>query len=516
MNFSLFQSMRSKLIVLFLIVALLPLLIVGMLLYNQSHNLLTEEITNRLSTILDIKTQQIQAYFTRAVNDINLLAQNPTTIEATQAFEELNHTNIEAGGITDYRTKYLNQPDSIANPNAYDKIHSKYHAIFAKYKKVYGYYDIFIIEPHTGYILYTVEKENDFGTSLVNGPYANTNLSQVFKAVVDTKDKDFTSLEDFSYYAPSQSVASFIAAPIFNASKLIGVIVLQLSTNKIDSIMQANNGLGDNGETVLIGANDFLLRSNSRFAQDSLFKMKWDNQASRTKGETGIKKIIDDNDKTMLVAYAPLKISGLNWSLHAKIDWNEAVSGMQFMQLWSIFIVGVSIIIIISIAILVSNSFISPIKAITDAANKLTAGNMTISLDIERKDEIGQLAQSFQQMANDMSKIIADIVQVSHGLAKGDLNVVTKEEYHGDFIQIKQSLEEALHSLCAVIKDIVLVSKELANGNLNTIPQIDEYHGDFIQIQTALTVALSNKRKVIEDIVYVSEKLLLGEFNYTS
>ncbi|MDM8569388.1 ATP-binding protein, partial [Thiotrichales bacterium HSG1] len=258
-------------------------------------------------------------------------------------------------------------------------------------------------------------------------------------------------------------------------------------------------------------------RSNSRFSElDTLLKIKLDNPASRAKGETGIKKIVDYDGKTKLVTYTPLKILGLNWSLHAKIDWNETISGMQFMLLWSIFIVGIGIIIVISIAILFSDSIINPIKAITDAANKLTNGHMTVSLDINRNDEIGQLATVFQQMANDIAKIIEDIVQVSHGLAKGNLNVVTKGEYHGDFAQIKQSLEEAVSSLSAVINDIVSVSRGLADGDLAVVPQAKEYHGDVIQIRTALTIALSNQRKVIEDIVHVSEELLLGEFNYTS
>ncbi len=513
MNFNIFQSMRNKLIVLFLIVALLPLFIVGLLFYNQSQTVLTKEITSRLISIRDMKAQQIRGYFAQTVHDIRLLAQNPVTISAIKDFEEVVHTKIgdEVVSMKNYRELYLNNTQLISDENPYSKIHSKYHPFFKRYKEIHNYYDIFIIEPHVGSVLYTVEKEDDFGTSLLNGTYANTNIGHVFSTTLNSKDKDFTSLEDFAYYKSSQSAASFIAAPIFDASKLIGVIILQLSINEIDVIMQYSNGLGQNGETILLGEDDYLLRSNSRFSeQTTLFNLKFDNPASRAKGETGIKKIIDSNGKKILVAYMPLKIDGLNWSLHAKIDWNEAISGIQAMLWLSIIII--SIMLIVSIAILVSNSFIKPIQMITHAAHTLMAGNMSVPLDINRNDEIGQLAKAFQQMVTDILQITEDIVQVSNGLAEGKLSVKPKFNYQGNFIQIKTALNNALYNQQQIIKDFVQISQGMADGNLRLTTQA-QYKGDFVQIKDSLTIALNNLHLVVNDIVQVSQGLAKGDLD---
>jgi len=517
MNFNIFQSMRNKMIVLFLIVALLPLFIIGLVFYNQSQTLLTKEITNRLTSIRDIKAQQIKGYFTQTVNDIRLLAQNPITISAIKDFEAIVHTemgnNDEVAGMKNYRNLYLNNSQLISNENPYHKIHSKYHPFFKKYKEIHDYYDIFIVDPHAGSVLYTVIKEDDFGTSLLNGTYANTNIGHVFNDILNSKDKDFTSLEDFAYYAPSKTAVSFIAAPIFDASKLIGVLILQLPINKIDAIMQYSNGLGENGETILLGEDDYLLRSNSRFSeQDTLFNLKADNHASRAKGKTGIKEIIDPNGKKMLVAYMPLQINGLNWSLHAKIDWNEATRGMQIMLLWSISIVGISIILIIGIAILVSNNFINPIRMITHAAHTLMAGNMSVPLDTSRNDEIGQLAKAFQQMVTDILQITEDIIEVSTGLAEGNLSIKPKFNYQGNFIQIKTALNNALHNQQQIIKDFVQISQGMAEGNLQLTTQA-QYKGDFVQIKDSLTIALNNLHLVVDDIVQVSQGLAKGNLN---
>ncbi|HHB92688.1 MAG TPA: response regulator [Thioploca sp.] len=517
MNFNIFQSMRNKMIVLLLIIALLPLFIVGLLFYNESQTLLTKEIANRLTSIRDIKAQQIKGYFTQTVNDIRLLAQDPITISAIKDFEAIAHpkmgNNDEITGMKNYRNLYLNNSQLISNENPYYKIHSKYHPFFKKYKEINDYYDILIVDLHSGDILYTVIKEDDFGTSLLNGAYANTNIGHVFNNTVNNNDKNFTSLEDFAYYPPSKTAVSFIAAPIFDASKLIGVLILQLSIKKVDAIMQYSNGLGENGETILLGEDDHLLRSNSRFfEQDTLFNLKIDNYASRDKGKTGIKKIIDSNGKKILVAYTPLQINGLNWSLHAKIDWDEATSGMRIMLWWSIFIIGISIIIIIRIAILFSNNFINPIRIITHATHTLIAGNMNVPLDTNRKDEIGQLAKAFQQMVTDVLQITEDIVQVSNGLAEGNLSVKPKFNYQGNFVQIKNALNNALYNQQQIIKDFVQISQGMADGNLQLTTQA-QYKGDFIQIKDSLTIALNNLHLVVDDIVQVSQGLAKGNLN---
>jgi methyl-accepting chemotaxis protein len=41
------------------------------------------------------------------------------------------------------------------------------------YLEKFGYYDIFLVDPETGDIVYSVFKELDYSTSLIDGPYAH-------------------------------------------------------------------------------------------------------------------------------------------------------------------------------------------------------------------------------------------------------------------------------------------------------------------------------------------------------
>jgi hypothetical protein len=113
---------------------------------------------------------------------------------------------------------------------------------------------MFLINPQ-GQIVYTVFKETDFGSDLQNGPYRDSNLAGLIRQVIATKEKGFTDLADFAAYAPSYGApASFIAAPIYCGSRLVGVLAFQVPADEINIFT---------GQTFLVGS-DSLMRSASR------------------------------------------------------------------------------------------------------------------------------------------------------------------------------------------------------------------------------------------------------------
>ena len=54
----------------------------------------------------------------------------------------------------------------------------------------------------------------------------------------------------------------FVAAPITENGKIIGVVALQLSIEAINKIMKQRDGMGETGEVYLVGQ-DKLMRSDS-------------------------------------------------------------------------------------------------------------------------------------------------------------------------------------------------------------------------------------------------------------
>ena len=94
-------------------------------------------------------------------------------------------------------------------------------------------------------------------------------MARAYRSALDSSSGDESKLEDFAPYLPSyESAASFIATPVFDGKEKIGVLLFQMPVGEINALMGQRAGLGESGETYLVGA-DRMMRSQSRFAEES-------------------------------------------------------------------------------------------------------------------------------------------------------------------------------------------------------------------------------------------------------
>ncbi|WP_439184800.1 methyl-accepting chemotaxis protein [Carboxylicivirga taeanensis] len=81
-----------------------------------------------------------------------------------------------------------------------------------------------------------------------------------------------------------------------------------------------------------------------------------------------------------------------------------------------IFII-VAVILAIGLALFITDSLVKPIKKSLHFANTVAKGDLTAKVDIEQKDEIGQLASALVNMATQLQSIITNIKTGSDNLA---------------------------------------------------------------------------------------------------
>ncbi len=360
------RSMRWVLILLFLAVSLISLITVGVLAYTQTQQALETETSAKLVAVRDIKADQIESYFGERLVDVRVLSANPSTVAAMRAFDEVVEGSMkeldtdEVGAMNHYRSLYLFKPDQAdaGDGSDYSAVHAQYHSMFKEYMEEYGYYDIFLVEPHSGNIIYSVFKEDEFGTSLKSGQYADTNISQGFREAVTAGSRNFTMLEDFAYYEPSKGAASFVASPIFDGAEMVGVLIFQLPIDQINAIMQERAGMGQSGETYIVGA-DKLWRSDSRFIAELGGESTIMNNGFRVDtvaaqraltGETGVQVVDDYRGVPVLSAYKPLNVEGIQWVILTEIDEAEAFAPAQQMLIVMLIIMGIGAIVMVGVA----------------------------------------------------------------------------------------------------------------------------------------------------------------------
>mgnify|MGYP006272398737 CR=1 FL=1 len=306
---------------------------------------------------------------------------------------------------------------------------------YANYIDEYGYYDLFLIHPQ-GRVFYTVAEEADYRTNIVDGEYSDSSLGDATREALNTQEFGFG---DFRPYAPSgDAPASFIAQPLVHNGETELVVALQLSLEDINGIMQERTGMGETGETYLVGP-DNLMRSDSfldpenhsvsaSFANPETGSVETEAANAALSGETDAKVIIDYNGNPVLSSYTPVSVYDTTWALMAEIDQAEVRQPVNNLVM-SVVIAAVVISVIVAIvALLVAISIARPmIKGMT-FAQTVADGDLTADLDVDQKDEVGRLASNLRDMQEKLKEVVGNVQTASDNVASGSQQMSSSAE----------------------------------------------------------------------------------------
>lgn len=295
-----------------------------------------EQTADRFSLLNSLRKQALQEYFKTAHTELTFWSLNLDLRNKQAELVKGWQMSSSEQGMPGARLRalYIDQ-----NPHApgerrelanagdgsrYSAVHADLHPLAKLFVTERGYYDFFLIGPD-GDILYTVEKEDDFGTSLKAGPWRDTGLADVYRRALSQIGS--VVISDLEAYGPSSGApAMFMARAMTSANgELIGVLAFQLPTDRIQAIMQFDAGMGDSGETYLVGV-DGLMRSDSRFSNEpSTLKVAVNTEAVQRAlaDEHGVMITPDYRGVMVLSAYDSLRLDGFQWAILAEIDQDE-------------------------------------------------------------------------------------------------------------------------------------------------------------------------------------------------
>ncbi|MEM6688041.1 MAG: methyl-accepting chemotaxis protein [Planctomycetota bacterium] len=315
----------------------------------------------------------------------------------------------------------------------YNNLHEKYHPSIRKFLDAFGYYDIFLVDHESGDIVYSVFKELDYATSLIDGPYANTNFGEAFRKANQLDNADDFILVDFDNYWPSyQAPASFIASPIFDGDERLGVLIFQMPVDRINELMVRDMGIGETAETLLIAADGRQRCDSARdaetfslvnaFRTDDAPRIRTEATKLALDGKSGLTVTTNFRDEEALVAYAPVDLLGLNWVVTSEVTTDEAFStarelsrNTQQIQADMLFATAVAGVVATAFTILfgywIASSLARPIRKTVQSLHDIAhgEGDLTKRLDTNQFGELGELSINFNRFVSRIHDIVRSI-----------------------------------------------------------------------------------------------------------
>jgi methyl-accepting chemotaxis protein len=369
-------------------------------------------------------------------------------VNALQYFRQLDDDSIVlqfaylSNNKNPIRAKHL--LDTADTETQYGTLHKHHHPSIRSYSQKFSFRDIYLVDPDSGDVVYSVSKGLEFSTSLIDGPYAQSKLGEAFRRANGLTDRNAFVLVDFEQYTPSyEAPVSFIASPIFDGNKKIGVAVFQIPADPIAAIMAQREGLGETGETILVGS-DYLMRSDSHRDPEhhSLVASlrnpangKIDTEAARAaikNGETDTIIAADYLGNETLSAYGPIDLFGMTWCVIAKMDTHEAFSAIdlsdraaadasQSMIWWNVGLAAAVAVVLAIIAVLTGSRIAGPIsqaaRTLTTASSQIrSAASKLSSGATESKNQTATVSSAAEEMMINMKRMASSTDTMSDGM----------------------------------------------------------------------------------------------------
>ncbi|TAF64176.1 MAG: GAF domain-containing protein [Cytophagales bacterium] len=300
--------------------------LIGLTSYYEGRAFLEEKNFQFLENLTANKKRNLIKYFEDIQNQLFILAQNPSSVEALEQFKtsfdsiayetaptamvnmlpqiqqyyeqdftpklvynsliernpkrfipvEKKSIILQYHYITNnlnpegYRYKLLSPPE--ASNLSYAKVHQKYHNYFLTIAQKQHYKDVLLVDLQ-GNIIYSVYKRADFGLNIESPTLKNTALIKLLQKIRNTQERNKIFIEDYEFYDYAFFEPLLMTAiPLYDSeNKKIGAIFIMLSPKEIDNILTKEQqweaeGLGTSGEVALIGS-DYKVRCNTRSIQ---------------------------------------------------------------------------------------------------------------------------------------------------------------------------------------------------------------------------------------------------------
>lgn len=358
----------------------------------------------------------------------------------------------------------------------------KMHALLTKLNSELHFYDIFVISP-AGDVIYTVAREADYHTNLASGPYSTSGLGKLYSEL-KYGTKAFAAA-DFEPYAPSNGIpAAFVGVPKSIAGQH-WVIAAQFSIDDINSLMQIRTGMGQTGETYLVGP-DKRMRSdsfldpnghsiNASFA-GTLSRNGVDTQAAENalRGDTNVEIIIDYNGNPVLSAYTPVDFFGISWGLLAEIDEAEINEPINQMIISSLTVLAVAILIASLIGWYVSRLVMRPLGGepaeMREIMKLVAAGDLTLNINDAHpsslRGALNDLVQNLRSMMQQMGVTSQQLAATAE-----ELSTVTRSTEQNI---TRQSSE--LDTIVTAVNEMAVTVKEVSARSADVASEVNDAH----------------------------------------
>ncbi|MEB3292562.1 MAG: ATP-binding protein [Synechococcales bacterium] len=378
------QSLLTQLVSYFSLLSIVTISAVAISSYFQAQDSLETEVVNQLTVAAQLKTSQLNKWVKDQLRDISWLSQDSKVQTAINTLL----TTDPAQPVYQAARKALNQ-------------------YVVELTEIKPNLRSIRITRNSGFVVFASDEPTLEGRYRPLGD----------PATYFTRDRLNVVVPNFYISPKTQKAAITVATPIMDSQgERMAALVVDLDLEEVDTLIRDNTGLGETAETYLVG----------RAKGKTVFISKQPTSANASAAPNtesitseGIESAINQQSGFgRYTNYQGVPVVGVyrwlpeqNLALMAEISQAQAFLPAQQLAR-NILLIGFlsSGVLLIAVYIL-SRRITRPILAIGTAATRLAAGDLNQTVPVLTEDEVGKLAQTFNQMAGQLKASFSTLEQ---------------------------------------------------------------------------------------------------------
>ncbi|WP_304081469.1 methyl-accepting chemotaxis protein [Maridesulfovibrio ferrireducens] len=331
--------------------------------------------------------------------------------------------------------------------------------------------------------------------------------------------KDF--LVDPTEYDFGGSKVTLVSAcvPIKNNGVVIGVAGVDIDVAQMakltESVAPFGTGYGflisQSGKVVSHPDSNYIGKSvrkivPSQMAQQILSSLKT--------GKVAINYLKKDGEEYELI-FSPFSISGTGerWCLGVALPMSKVLAASNEVVWLSVFMSIGSILILIFIIYILARSIVAPIREGVSFSQQIASGNLSASIDIEQKDEIGQLAADLTGMGHKLRSVVRNVRESVDLVASGSSELsATAENLSQSATEQAANVEEVSANMVQMVTNITQSTENaLETEKIARRSAEDAEEGGRAVTQTVEAMRqIADKISIVEDIARQTNLLALN------
>lgn len=365
------MRLRLKLAVLFVLIGLVPMAILGQLLHSHGERALVDEARAQVASIGELKKDSLMQWMEGNLALLRSVAARPRVIESTEQL---------AGEPRDGASYHSIRDDLVRNH-------------LAPNLSARGLEDYHILDPTSGEILAATAEESE---GKVRG-------SETFFL----RGREETFVDRVVRRPGTEEPVMHVAAPIHSsAGDLVGVLAAHVDFDEMERILRLTSGWHTSEDSYAVNEQGLLVIEPRSGDGSALWKAIATEAATAIlRGESGIGEYDDDRGVRVIGSYQ--WIDSLQLGLLVEVGWEEVTEPIALLRKTSITMGLIVALIVLGVAAVFARGVTRPVRRLTAGTRELATGNLEVRVPAKGRDEIGQLARSFNEMIEQLRRVTA-------------------------------------------------------------------------------------------------------------